>query len=126
QAFWARTIRWLATGGEFLPGQSMSLSLNPLRIEPGQSVQINVSTRYVEAADFSPSVQLIAPDGSTRDVTLTRGAQQSTQYQANVRMDQPGVHQVVLTDTKRDEAGEAVKMVGRLAVHDRSEEKRDT
>ncbi len=124
QAFWAKTIRWLATGGQFLPGQSMSLSLSALKVESGETVQVTVNTRYVEPAEFSPRVQIIAPDGQAQDLTLARHAEQSTQFDGVIRLTEPGVHEVVLY-VPGDDGAEATKITGRLAVHDRSAEKRD-
>jgi len=125
QAFWARAIRWLATGGQFLPGQSMSLSLSALRAEPEESVQVTVNTRYVRSPGFRPTVEHIAPDGSVQAVTLTRPSEQSTQYVGSIVPQQAGVHQIVLVGDDDEATGEPMRMVGRLAVHDASPERRD-
>ncbi|MEE9212294.1 MAG: hypothetical protein V3U29_06540, partial [Phycisphaeraceae bacterium] len=121
QVFWAKAIRWLATGGEFLPGQSVTLSMSRLAVEPGEPVEVTVATRYAETEDFAPALQLIGPDGTAQDVALVRRSEQSSRYIATVRPQTPGVHQVVLSTPTMQPA----VITGRLAVYDQSEELRD-
>lgn len=130
QGFWARTIRWLALGGQFLPGQDMSLALSRLKANPGQAVDITVITRYVEGDEFSPKLTVKAPDGSDIEVPLTRQAANSTQYRGSYRPEQPGVHEVVLKSMPPEETGDdqlskPVEIRGRVAVYEESAEKMD-
>lgn len=130
--FWARTLRWLATGGQFLPGQSMSLGLSRLQAAPGETVEIAVTTRYVEQDSFEPKLTIVAPDGSTQPIKLTRAASSSTRYLGALKPTQPGVYEVLLTaegavDTPENgaQAPEPMALRGRLAVYEQSQELRD-
>mgnify|MGYP002623125126 CR=1 FL=1 len=120
QVFWSRTVRWLATGGEFLPGQSVSLRLSRLTTEPGDAVEVMVATRYVDA-DFKPVLRLIAPDGSAQTIALVRSSEQSAEYRASLRPQQSGVHRVELDAPGMTPAKHEL----RLAVYDQSIEKLD-
>jgi hypothetical protein len=130
QGFWARAIRWLALGGQFLPGQDMSLALSRLKANPGQPVDITVITRYVQPEDFKTRLTIKAPDGSDIDVPLTRQAANSTQFRGSYRPEQPGVHEVILTafppeSTGDDQLSKPTEIRGRIAVYEESTEKMD-
>ncbi|MEX2213136.1 MAG: hypothetical protein WD768_03345 [Phycisphaeraceae bacterium] len=123
QVFWSRTIRWLATGGEFLPGQSVSMQMSRLTTEPGdagEAVSVTVATRYAEPG-FKPVLRLIAPDGSAQTIALVQSSEQSAEYRASLRPQQAGVHRVELDAPGMTPA----RLESRLAVYDQSLEKLD-
>jgi len=122
QNFWARTVRWLAGGGQFLPGQSMSLQLSQLTVRPDEPVQVTVATRYVQAQRFEPKLSVIDPAGKIQHIELQRTSEQSNQYVATLAPSLSGVHQVQLEATGMTPA----KITSRLAVYDRSLETVDT
>lgn len=134
--FWQRTIRWLATGGQFLPGQSISMAPSRLAVEPGESVQITVTTRYVESEQFQPSLVLVGPDGQREQLTLMRVSERPTRLLATAHMQMPGLHQFELSAVLRSrgdspapgsvpESAEPMRQTARVAVYESSEEKRD-
>lgn len=119
--FWTRAVRWLAGGGELLPGQSIGLSLSRLNVQPGSSVEITVQTRYVDALQFNPTLTVIDPDGSAHRLEPSAADESATRLAArytptdeglySVRLDTPGLSPPTLTS--------------RFVVHDPSRERLD-
>jgi len=129
--FWAKAIRWLATGGQFLPGQSVSLHLSPLAVKPGQPVQATIATRYLEHKSFEPQLKVTGPNGQVQAVGLARASEQSSKYAGTFTPHRPGVYRVELETMGGMASGQANSdwdlNIGhkRLAVYDRSAEKLD-
>lgn len=96
--FWSRAVRWLATGGAFLPGQEVSLTLDRLTAVPGEPVQVTVALRYVQAGAFRPRVRITGPDGQTQMLEPTRQDPRSPQYHATFYPKRAGIHRVELID----------------------------
>jgi len=124
--FWSRAIQWLATGGRFLPGQEVSLTLDRLSAERGQPIEATVATRYVAEDSFSPRLRVIAPDGQARVIRPQRAGPQSPNYRAMIEGEATGVYRIELYD--EGEAGlidPAAPQTTRFAVVDRSIERQD-
>lgn len=121
QVFWSRTIRWLATGGDFLPGQSVAMRLSKLTAEPGETVAVSVATRYVDPA-FQPRLFIRGPAGAREEVTLVRTSEQSAQFRASLRRDAAGIHELELSAPGM----QPDRLAARLAVYDQSAERLDT
>ena len=94
--FWSRTIRWLALGGDFLPGQSVSLNADQVTVSPGDPVTLAVRTRFVEETAFDPTLRVIGPDGSIRAVDLAGDGPGAAQQTGVFVPDQEGVYEAVL------------------------------
>ncbi len=119
--FWTRAVRWLAGGGELLPGQSIGLSLSRLNVQPGQNVEVTVQTRYVDASRFDPTITVIGPDGQEQALEPSPTNESATRLTAQytpldeglyaVRLDAPGMSPPTLTS--------------RFVVHDPSRERLD-
>ncbi len=119
--FWTRAVRWLAGGGELLPGQSVGLSLSRLNVQPGQSVEITVQTRYVDAARFEPALSVIAPDGTQQALEPAPANDAGTRLTARLRPEDEGLYTVRL-----DCPGiEPETLTSRFIVHDPSRERLD-
>lgn len=119
--FWTRAVRWLAGGGELLPGQSIGLSLSRLNVRPGQTVEATVQTRYVDASRFNPALTLIAPDGSQRTLTPNALNESGTRLLATCAPEQEGVYTIRL-----DAPGMSPpSLTSRFVVHDPSRERLD-
>jgi len=122
--FWTRAVRWLATGGDFLPGQSVSMKLDRLTVEPGEPVRVTLTTRHVDAGEFRPVLTLVPPTGEARTVALQ--ATGDGEFSALLEPKERGVWRVELTD-----AGETPRIdpltpiTSRLAVVERSRERLD-
>lgn len=127
--FWTRALQWLASGGEFLPGQDVSLSLDRLSAEPGQPVEMRVQTRYAElpgTEGLQPELRLVAPDGSVTQLgTLQQDAAGGAVAQATP--DTLGVYRVELTIPGRPGLVDPARpLTAYFSVVDRSPERRDT
>ncbi|MFN3167840.1 MAG: hypothetical protein ACE37H_12330 [Phycisphaeraceae bacterium] len=124
--FWVRALQWLASGGAFLPGQDIALEADRLSVEPGQTVTLNVSTRYIETQGLD--LQLTATDtrGISQPITLER-ASTPGRYTATVSPDETGVYTFALaTPGRPDLIDPRQPLTTRLSVVDRSAEQRDT
>lgn len=121
QQFWARAIRWLAAGGEFLPGQSISLSLSTLSAEPHEPVTATVTMRYTQEDALTPVVNVIAPDGSRQPVAMGRAAEQVNRWTGQFTPTHSGVHVVEVVNTGMDPP----RLTGRVAVYDQTAEVMD-
>jgi hypothetical protein len=122
QQFWSQAVRWLASGGEFLPGQPVSMSLSRLMVEPGEESTVTVTVRRRPGDDWQPQLRLVDPQGRRVDLPLLRPTEQSLRYIATVRPQQAGVHLLELLTPGLDPA----RLTARLAVYDASLEKLDT
>jgi len=118
QTFWSRAIRWLVTGGEFLPGQDISLGISRFAAGPGEPIHVTVSTRQIDPAGFDPRLTVIGPDGSREQIELARPAEQSTRFTATLRPMSSGVHVLQLNVP----GYEPQTIESRFAVYDQSEE----
>ncbi|NBC11627.1 MAG: hypothetical protein GVY24_07850 [Planctomycetes bacterium] len=124
--FWSRAIQWLATGGEFLPGQEVSLSLDRLSAEPGQPIEATVATRYVAEQSFLPRLRVIGPDGQARTLEPQRAGPQSPNYRAVIEGEATGVYRIELYDEGEARLVDpAAPLTTRFAVADRSIERQD-
>lgn len=116
QAFWSRAVRWLALGGEFLPGQSVSLDVDRLTASPGQGVTAIVRTRFVELEGFEPRLILRTPGGVEREVGLGASAASPSKLTGLIVPEEEGVHELMLTGELAH--GDAVELSTRFAVYD--------
>ncbi len=122
--FWSRAIRWLAIGGPFLPGQWVSMNQSTLVAKPGESVTVTATARFVKPRMFDPKLKIIWPDGQTQNRTLTTvPGSRSPHHTTTFEPDQSGVYELELS--YRDADGQSRRIVGHLAVHDRSVERLD-
>lgn len=120
--FWSRAVRWLALGGDFLPGQSVSLNVDRVTVSPGDNVTVSVRTRFIDHSDFDPTLRIIAPDGKESVVALSQTTEASAQFTGMITPEQEGVYDVVL-----DTPGIAPEqMTTRFAVYDTRVELLDT
>lgn len=125
-ALWVRALQWLASGGEFLPGQDISLQADRLTAEPNQPINLQISTRYVETDNLNLKLTATHSDGTAVQLTPTISDTSGT-YTAAFTPKQTGIYTISLTAPGRNdliEPGQA--LATRLAVIDRSLERRDT
>lgn len=66
--FWTQLIQWMASYSEFLPGQDFSLRLPGLQGAPDETVPVTMSYRGTSDTP-QPTLQLVAPDGTTTELT---------------------------------------------------------
>lgn len=120
--FWARAVRWMALGGDFLPGQSVSLAVDKVKATPGETIAISVSTRETPSAEFVPSARVIAPDGTAAELTLGRSGAESGRFSAAYTARAEGVYTVELLAPGMTPD----RLLTRFAVYDDRVELRDT
>lgn len=123
---WVRALQWLASGGEFLPGQDIALQADRVTAELNQPINVKISTRYVETSDLSLQLTATHSDGTAKQLTPTRSDTAGT-YTASFTPDRAGVYTVQLTTPDRpDLIATDQPLTTRLAVIERSAERRDT
>ena len=125
QAFWSRAVRWLALGGDFLPGQSVSLDVDRLTTRPGDGVTAIVRTRFVEREDFHPTLTLHAPGGERRPVELGTSPSSPSKMTGIVVPDEEGVYELELRINPEADITPDV-LTTRFAVYDDRVELLDT
>ncbi|MEM6259328.1 MAG: hypothetical protein AAGI37_13675 [Planctomycetota bacterium] len=125
-ALWVRALQWLASGGEFLPGQDIALSADRLTAELDETINLRISTRYVETEGVAFELVATHSDGTSEPLSPAISDTSGT-YTAAFTPKQAGVYTVGLTTPGRAdliEPGQA--LTTRLAVINRSVERRDT
>lgn len=124
--FWIRAMQWLASGGAFLPGQDVALEADRLGVEPGENVNLTVSTRYIETAGLKLQLAAIGPDGLAQGVNLDPSTTPG-RFAASFTPQSPGVYRFELTAPGRDDLIDPQNpLTTRLAAIERSAERRDT
>lgn len=123
---WVRALQWLASGGEFLPGQDISLQADRVTADANEPINLRISTRYVETDDLD--LQLIATHSTGASQTLSPTLSDSSgTYTASFKPEQTGTYTIQLTAPGRADLIEPGQpLTTRLAVIDRSPERRDT
>lgn len=123
--FWQRTIRWLVGQAELLPGQSVGLSVRHLALEPGQSQEITIRTRFIDPDSFHPQLSITTPDGMTEPLSTNpvgSAGTETAEYQAVYQPESEGVYTVFLQSPSSDQP----PFITRFAVYDPSIELIDT
>ena len=92
--FWTQLVQWMATWSEFLPGQDYALRLGESRAAVGEEVAVWVTWRGEGVPE--PRLKLIAPDGSSTELTpgLLPGESGRPRWRGSLKVDQPGWWQV--------------------------------
>lgn len=123
---WVRALQWLASGGSFLPGQDISLQADRLTAEPGQPIHLQIRTRHIETDRLDLQLNASHSNGTTTSITPTL-SDPSGAYTASFTPSGVGVYTVSLTAPGRDDLIDPSRpLKTRLAVIDRSAERRDT
>lgn len=123
---WVRALQWLASGGEFLPGQDIAMQADRVTAELNQPVNLRISTRYVEADALDLQLTATHSDGTSQRLTPTISDTSGT-YTAAFQPEQTGIYTLSLTAPNRNDLIEAGQPITtRLAVIDPSAERRDT
>jgi hypothetical protein len=94
--FWNQMIRWLVSDSEFLPGQDISFVTDKNVYRPDETVRLAVSAKFVDAAQYRPTVEVTGPDGKTTRLACQRSAESGTLYTAYCRPELEGEYKAVL------------------------------
>lgn len=109
-AFWSSTIRWMAMGSEFLPGQPVAVRLGRSSVRLGDTVTLDVLRRA--AGEEAPHVRVVDPAGQAHDVPLRPVDEEGMRFQASLSPAAAGVHRVLL------EAGAGETHERKFSVYD--------
>jgi len=94
--FWSNLVRWLALGGDFPPGEQVSLQLSRTTARLGDELTIDVAYKHAPPGDVPPTLQLADPDGTTEELSLHRLPGAFPRYRATVQPESTGIHAVNL------------------------------
>jgi hypothetical protein len=123
---WVRALQWLASGGEFLPGQDIALQADRVTADLDQPINLRISTRYVESDGLNLKLKVTQSDGGTEQLTPTTSDTSGT-YTATFEPRQTGNYTIQLTAPGRDDLiAPDQPLTTRVVVIDRSPERRDT
>jgi len=95
-ALWSNTVRWLAMGSAFEPGEQVAMQLSRSSVRAGDAITIDVRTRYQPPGNFAPMLTATDADGNTQRLDLQPVAGQGTQYTATLTPQALGVWNVTL------------------------------
>ena len=89
-SLWSNAVRGLALGGEFQPGQDVSLRLGRTSLRLGDEQVLEMTLKVAAPPAFAPKLRLIGPDGETSAAELHPLPGLETRYTATFRPDQVG------------------------------------
>lgn len=95
--FWRRTVRWLAGGAEFLPGQDVALTITDFPERLGEPAGIEVRTKHPPQANTPMALTVVNPDGESRPLSLDRANEGAGLFRASFEPKKAGVYRVRLT-----------------------------
>ncbi len=120
---WARTARWLALGGRFLPGQELRVRTGESDARTGRHVDVFVDARWFESGSASPRLTLTRPDGAREELPVTRPDPARAHWRASLVPQEDGIYELEAR-LPLAEGGDASAMT-RIAVAQREEEMAD-
>lgn len=94
RVLWGRAVRWLGLGGEFLPGQAISVAVSAPATAPGRAVTIAVRSRYFADDPGEVSIRVRGPDGREQRLACERADRTSNRTLAVFTPEQEGVYEV--------------------------------
>ena len=93
---WSRIMRWLATGGQGLAGENLSVTLGRLIAAPGEPVMVTVMDKGVISDSQRPTAELIGPDGRRRTLALVQAGARSPRFTGQIEASETGDYQVLV------------------------------
>ena len=118
---WANLVRWLALGDGFEPGSAVKLELESRTVTPGRPLAVEVSSRWLPEADFSPRVSVWNEQGDHVALTMSRGGS-DTQWNSTFTPRVEGEYRIELDASPWREAA----IVRRFRAVDEDQEKLNT
>jgi len=91
--FWSSTVRWMVMGGDYMPGESLSLRLAQRSVEVGQTLRFDIASR----AALDPEalgVVIQTPDGRQRRVAPRATDGTAMRLRGEFDVEAPGVHTI--------------------------------
>lgn len=95
-AFWSNMIRWLVIGGDFQPGQQLSMKLSRSSIRVGEEISVDIVLKQLATSGREPTLQVKNPDGTVQQIPLSPVAGRTPRLRARYQVEQNGVHEFLL------------------------------
>lgn len=95
-SFWSNLVRWLAMGGDFQPGEQVSLRLSRTSSRRGDPLEADVVFKQSPAAGAHPTLEIVAPSGAVSEVALAELPGRQPRFRATLRPGELGIHTVTL------------------------------
>jgi hypothetical protein len=94
---WSNLVRWLALGGDFPPGEQVSLQLSRTSARLGDEFIVDVAYKHEPLEGTTPKLEVVGPDGIAVDIALHELPGAFPRYRATLTPDATGVHEVRLS-----------------------------
>ena len=88
--FWGQLVRWLVSDSDFLPGQEISFRTDRYTYDVGETVQLIVRTKFMDAKSIAPAAVVTSPSGKEVTVPLEADAQTPGTYSGRYLPDEQG------------------------------------
>lgn len=92
KAMWTNLVRWLVMDSEFLPGERLSLSVEPQSVRLGEPALVRMATRMVGSLGASPQVEVTDTGGQVTPITLRPAEGAHSVYIGEFTPNAVGVH----------------------------------
>ncbi len=94
--FWSNLVRWLVVGGDFRPGEQVSLRVSRQSARLGDGLTVDVIFKQPSAATGSWRLELTSPDGSLNTIQANRLPGKTPRFRETLQPTQTGVHELTL------------------------------
>ncbi len=94
--FWSRMVGWLAMGGDYKPGQTVSLLVGRGNIMLGAAVLVEAVCKVEPKQGFHPKVRVLAPDGQESTLAMHPSIGTKTRLTGQIEASQNGVYTVTM------------------------------
>ncbi len=94
--FWSNLIRWMVIGGDFSPGQQVSLQLSRTTSRLGDGLSVDVAYKLPVPEGSPPRLELVSPTAAALDVALHKLPGPLPRFCATLEPAVTGVHKVRL------------------------------
>jgi hypothetical protein len=94
--FWSNMVRWLAAGGDFQPGQQVSMHLSRSSVRLNDNMEVDVVYKFAPQGGAEPVLEVTESSGETRQVALERTPGRVPRYRGTWQPVGLGVHNVKL------------------------------
>jgi hypothetical protein len=95
-AFWSNLVRWLVMGGDFQPGQQVSLKLSRQSLQLTDPVDVEVVFKEPVAAQQPWRLVWTDPSGQDQELSLRRVPGRAPRFRATISPQLVGVHEFTL------------------------------
>ena len=94
--FWSNLVRWLVMGGDFQPGQRVSLQISRQSLRRTDPLVVEVNFRDAVTALQRWRVLWTDPAGKQTEVEMSQSIGRAPRFRAELHPEDTGVHQLVL------------------------------